>query len=136
MVRSLFLFLIKVCRLAYELLQTKHVDSSERFVSLDDIYYYGGGIGLDQEAIISHKPKNGNELELQAGDKIGVAGNHWNGMSKGTNHRTNKVKETIKLNLLPTTNILFFILQFLYFLCFLCRLDSTHRTRPETYTRR
>ena len=77
--------------MAYELLQTKHADASERFVSLDDIYYYGGGIGLDQEAIIAHKPRNANELDLQAGDKIGIAGNHWNGMSKGTNRRTNKV---------------------------------------------
>lgn len=101
-------------------MQTKHVDASERFVSLDDIYYYGGGIGLgkiilrivglertiifqivifflysvDQEAIISHKPRNDNELELQVGDKLSIAGNHWDGMSKGTNRRTNQVTLT------------------------------------------
>ena len=30
-------------------------------------------------------------MELRAGDVVGVAGNHWNGYSKGRNHRTNKV---------------------------------------------
>lgn len=81
-----------MCRLAYELLQTKHTDASGRFASLDDIYYYGGGIGLEQEAIMSHKPRNKDEIELQIGDKIRIAGNHWNGMSKGTNLRSNTVR--------------------------------------------
>jgi glycoprotein 6-alpha-L-fucosyltransferase len=74
-------------------MQTKHTDASERFVSLDDIYYYGGGIGLDQKVVAGHKPRTSNELEIQPGDKISVAGNHWNGMSKGTNRRTNKVNQ-------------------------------------------
>lgn len=82
----------QVCRLAYEILQTKHTDASQRFVSLDDIYYYGGGRGMEQVAILPHKPRSSNELELQVGDMIGVAGNHWNGLSKGTNRRTNKVR--------------------------------------------
>ncbi|ODM92730.1 Alpha-(1,6)-fucosyltransferase [Orchesella cincta] len=84
-------FSSQVCRLAYEIMQTKHADASGRFVSLDDIYYYGGGSGTIQKAQFVHKPRSSGELELEVGDKIGVAGNHWNGMSKGTNQRTNKV---------------------------------------------
>lgn len=72
-------------------MQTKHADASGRFVSLDDIYYYGGGAGTIQKAEFAHKPRTSGELELAVGDKIGVAGNHWNGMSKGTNQRTNRV---------------------------------------------
>lgn len=76
-------------------MQTKHADASGRFVSLDDIYYYGGGSGTIQKAQFAHKPRNSGELELEVGDKIGVAGNHWNGMSKGTNQRTNRVRKKI-----------------------------------------
>ncbi|CAG7835828.1 unnamed protein product [Allacma fusca] len=83
-------FSSQVCRLAYELIQAKHTDASERFVSLDDVYYYGGGNGLVQVATAPHKPRNDEEIELKVGDKIGVAGNHWNGMSKGTNQRTHR----------------------------------------------
>ena len=31
------------------------------------------------------------QIELRAGDVVGVAGNHWNGYNKGRNHRTNTV---------------------------------------------
>jgi len=107
----------QVCRLAYEIMQTKHTDASERFVSLDDIYYYGGGTGLDQQAVIAHKPRNPNEIELEVGDKIGIAGNHWNGMSKGTNRRTNKVKLSpgvFRLNImLSVYGIIIFMADFL-----------------------
>lgn len=85
------LLCLQVCRLAYELIQAKHADASERFVSLDDIYYYGGGNGLTQVAVAPHKPRHDDEIELRVGDRIGVAGNHWNGMSKGTNMRTHRV---------------------------------------------
>ena len=28
--------------MAYELMQTKHIDASQKYYSLDDIYYFGG----------------------------------------------------------------------------------------------
>jgi len=83
--------ILQVCRLAYELMQARLTDASNRFISLDDVYYYGGGVGLVQTVESAHDPRNPTELQLSVGDKIGVAGNHWNGMSKGTNQRTRKV---------------------------------------------
>jgi hypothetical protein len=31
-----------------------------------------------------------SQIELEKGDVIGVAGNHWDGFNKGRNHRNNK----------------------------------------------
>jgi hypothetical protein len=42
-------------------------------------------------AVLPHTPKDPSEMELVVGDKISVAGNHWNGYSKGTNLRTNQL---------------------------------------------
>ena len=33
---------IQVCRIAYEIMQTRHIDAADRFKSLDDIFYFGG----------------------------------------------------------------------------------------------
>ena len=32
----------QVCRMGYEVMQTYHVDASQKYYSLDDIYYFGG----------------------------------------------------------------------------------------------
>jgi len=84
-------FSSQVCRIAYEIMQQYHPDASNRFKSLDDIWYYGGQDEHQQEAIIPHRPGHHGEIELRAGDVLGVAGNHWDGFNKGRNHRTNKV---------------------------------------------
>lgn len=84
-------FSSQVCRIAYEIMQQNHVDASNRFKSLDDIWYYGGQDEHQQEAIFSHTPSRHGEIELKVGDVVGVAGNHWDGTNKGRNHRTNKV---------------------------------------------
>lgn len=105
-------FSSQVCRVAYEIMQTLYPDASHRFKSLDDIYYYGGQNPHNQIAVISHKPRNQDEIQLELGDLVGVAGNHWNGMSKGKSRRTNVVGmfpsfkvmdriETAKLPLYP-----------------------------------
>ena len=44
-----------------------------------------------QEVIYPHSRRNSKELDLEVGDVIGVAGNHWDGFNKGRNHRTNRV---------------------------------------------
>lgn len=80
-------FSSQVCRVGYELMQDLHPDASTYFHSLDDIYYFGGQNGHNQIAIYPHEPQNSDEIGFQPGDLIGVAGNHWNGYSKGTNRR-------------------------------------------------
>ncbi|KRY84640.1 Alpha-(1,6)-fucosyltransferase [Trichinella pseudospiralis] len=81
-------FSSQVCRLAYELLQTRGNDMAYAFRSLDDVYYFGGQHPHDVTAIMNHKPEGPDEIELKIGDRIGIAGNHWNGYSKGVNRRT------------------------------------------------
>jgi len=83
-------FSSQVCRIAYEIMQQGHVDASNRFKSLDDIWYYGGQDEHQQEAVLNHHAVHG-EIELEVGDVMGVAGNHWDGFNKGRNHRTNRV---------------------------------------------
>ncbi len=95
----------QVCRLAYEIMQSRRTDASQRFISLDDVYYYGGGIGTVQVAQKDHRPRDAQEIELRAGDVIGIAGNHWNGMSKGTNRRTNQVTNHIHILQFPSVRL-------------------------------
>lgn len=93
---------LQVCRMGYELMQVLRGDAGENYHSLDDLYYYGGQNGLlsfvkqivsahEQVAVEEHVPETTEEIALQVGDVIGVAGNHWNGFSKGTNRRSGKV---------------------------------------------
>ncbi|KAK0410899.1 hypothetical protein QR680_005383 [Steinernema hermaphroditum] len=84
-------FSSQVCRMGYELMQVLRGDAGERFHSLDDLYYYGGQHAHEQVAVESYKWESPGEIDVQVGDTIGVAGNHWNGFSKGTNRRTGQV---------------------------------------------
>ncbi|XP_030380911.1 alpha-(1,6)-fucosyltransferase [Scaptodrosophila lebanonensis] len=83
-------FSSQVCRVAYEIMQTMYPDASHRFKSLDDIYYYGGQNPHNRRAVIAHKPRSHEDLQLKVGDLVSVAGNHWDGNSKGKNTRTNQ----------------------------------------------
>ena len=71
-------------------MQSLHPDASNNYRSLDDIFYFGGQNAHDVIAIFPHTPQNSMEIELQIGDQIGIAGNHWDGFSKGQNRRTGK----------------------------------------------
>ena len=83
-------FSSQVCRLAYEIMQTLHSDASDKFKSLDDIYYYGGQGPHQQVAVYPHQmnEKRPGEIAMQVGDVLGIAGNHWDGYSRGVNERT------------------------------------------------
>lgn len=84
-------FSSQVCRVAYEIMQTLHpVDASSNFYSLDDIYYFGGQSAHNQRALYAHRPRTDEEIGFEPGDVIGIAGNHWDGYSKGINRRTNQ----------------------------------------------
>ncbi|KAG8232909.1 hypothetical protein J437_LFUL011017 [Ladona fulva] len=93
-------FSSQVCRIAYEIMQQLRPDASNRFRSLDDIYYYGGQGTHLREAVLPHKAQDtgpgspvGQDavLSLEPGDLIGVAGNHWDGYSKGKSMRSGRV---------------------------------------------
>ncbi|KAK6044058.1 hypothetical protein COOONC_18437 [Cooperia oncophora] len=81
-------FSSQVCRMGFELMQVLQGDAGERFHSLDDIYYFGGQHAHELVAVEDHIPERSDEIELRVGDVIGVAGNHWDGFSKGVNRRT------------------------------------------------
>ncbi|KAJ1346892.1 hypothetical protein KIN20_001816 [Parelaphostrongylus tenuis] len=81
-------FSSQVCRMGFELMQVQQGDAGERFHSLDDIYYFGGQQAHEVVAVENHVPEGDGEIELRVGDVIGIAGNHWNGFSKGQNRRT------------------------------------------------
>ncbi|XP_054717100.1 alpha-(1,6)-fucosyltransferase-like [Uloborus diversus] len=83
-------FSSQVCRLAYEIMQNYHPDASSYFRSLDDIFYFGGQNDHNQLAFYNHTSRNHYEVSLQKGDVVGIAGNHWDGFSKGINRRTKK----------------------------------------------
>lgn len=83
-------FSSQVCRMAYEIMQLSHVDASKRFQSLDDIYYFGGQKDHSQVAAYDHTARGASEMDIRKGDILGIAGNHWDGYSKGVNRRTGK----------------------------------------------
>ncbi|VDM58516.1 unnamed protein product [Angiostrongylus costaricensis] len=81
-------FSSQVCRMGFELMQVQQGDAGDRFHSLDDIYYFGGQHAHEVIAVENHDPEKDGEIELRIGDVVGIAGNHWNGFSKGHNRRT------------------------------------------------
>lgn len=76
--------------MAYELMNTLQPDASALFKSLDDTFYFSGQIHRLTEAVLPHKADGPQEMDLEVGDQIEVAGNHWNGYSKGKNLRLGK----------------------------------------------
>ena len=74
--------------MAYEMMQSLHPDASTLFKSLDDIYYYGGQGAHQQVAIHPHVARRPGDISMDAGDVLGIAGNHWDGYSKGSNEKT------------------------------------------------
>ena len=103
-------FSSQVCRLAYEMQQQRFPDGSWRFKSLDDVWYFGNS-DHQQEVILAHKAATDEELNLEIGDILSVAGNHWNGYNKGRKHGGEeqlglyplyKTKEKFKIVAFPT----------------------------------
>uniref|UniRef100_A0A0N5AS11 GT23 domain-containing protein n=1 Tax=Syphacia muris TaxID=451379 RepID=A0A0N5AS11_9BILA len=84
-------FSSQICRMGYELMQIRVGDGGNLFHSLDDVYYYGGQQAHEQVAVEKYKAETEQEIDLEIGDVITLAGNHWNGFSKGVNRRTGKV---------------------------------------------
>lgn len=68
-------------------MNSKNVDASRNFKSLDDIYYFGGQNEHKVRAVYPHKARNSLEIDLKVGDELAIAGNHWDGYSKAFSHR-------------------------------------------------
>ncbi|GAB6022445.1 Fuct6p [Chamberlinius hualienensis] len=83
-------FSSQFCRAAYEIMQTMEPDPSANFQSLDDIYYFGNQQPHNQKVLYDHRPRYRNHIKMAKGDIVGLAGNHYNGFSRGINRRTNK----------------------------------------------
>ncbi|CAG5127662.1 unnamed protein product, partial [Candidula unifasciata] len=83
-------FSSNVCRLAYELMQTIQGDASRNVRSLDDVYFFHGQNDHVLTAVEAYRSNKTGHIELTPGDAISVAGNHWNGFSRGTNKRTSQ----------------------------------------------
>ncbi|KAF0750977.1 alpha-1,6-fucosyltransferase-like [Aphis craccivora] len=80
-----------ICRLAYEIMNGHELkDASAQFTSLDDAYYFNDQIRRLHVAVLPHKAKRPQEMDLKVGDEIEVIENQWNGYSKGIHLRTNK----------------------------------------------
>jgi glycoprotein 6-alpha-L-fucosyltransferase len=58
-----------------------HPDAADRIHSLDDVYFFAGQGSHDREVVMDHVAQKPGEIDLQVGDKVGVAGNHWDGYS-------------------------------------------------------
>lgn len=55
-------------------MNSKHTDASQRFRSLDDIYYFGGQEEHRVRAIWSNQAKSPRQLSFDVGDELGIAG--------------------------------------------------------------
>uniref|UniRef100_A0AC35UFU2 Alpha-(1,6)-fucosyltransferase n=1 Tax=Rhabditophanes sp. KR3021 TaxID=114890 RepID=A0AC35UFU2_9BILA len=78
-------FSSQVSRIAYELMQLENEDDGGRNArSIDDVYYFGGQQEHNLIAIQDEKSNEAGHITFKKGDLIGIAGNHWDGYSKGT----------------------------------------------------
>ena len=76
-----------MCRLAYELMQTHHIDGSRLAYSLDDIYYYGGQQQHNMRAFHSHTEERHGHMTFRKGDLLNIHGNLRNGFSTSQNKK-------------------------------------------------
>jgi glycoprotein 6-alpha-L-fucosyltransferase len=75
-------FSSNVCRMVYELMQTRFDDASWRAVSLDDHFYVNGMDRNKAVAIADHQPGRDEELELLKGDVLNYL-TYWEGNRNG-----------------------------------------------------
>lgn len=82
-------FSSNVCRLAYEIMQSLHVDASTYYKSLDDLYFFSFfKPRYQEEAVYANNPTRPNEISLEKGDILLINFNRWDGYSHGINVRT------------------------------------------------
>ena len=90
-------------------MQSYHVDASQRVISLDQGYYFGGQSPGAYKAVLDHKISTNKELPLRVGDRVFIE-EFRGGMLYGMNGRTGdkgefpayKVQEVMKTYDFPT----------------------------------
>ena len=97
-------------------MQDHHIDASNKYYSLDDVYYFGGQQGHDVVAIQDHEPPRDtykkDEISFKVGDRLVLAGNEKDGYSVGRHTSTRqsgqypsyKVEEHVYVADFPTYN--------------------------------
>ena len=71
-------------------MQTLHIDATQYYYSLDDIYYFSGMEPHHVRMIYPQKSGMSDQLELEVGDIVSIVGNEKDGTSKGRVHRTGR----------------------------------------------
>ena len=69
-------------------MQKFHIDASNMYYSLDDVYYFGGQQAHNVKAVQNHEAEG--EINFKTGDLLGIAGNEKNGFSVGKHTKTKK----------------------------------------------
>jgi glycoprotein 6-alpha-L-fucosyltransferase len=80
-----------ICRLAFEKMQAMHPDASDKFKSLDFLYFVANEMNQLGKAVVDHNPLNSKEIELKVGDELLISSqiNH-DGIYRIFNKRTQK----------------------------------------------
>ena len=73
-------------------MQTKHTDASDKVLSLDDVYYFGGQENLYWRAVENHVPPENDrsQIRLEVGDLVTVEKMgpvYWFGKNQRTKER-------------------------------------------------
>ena len=83
-------FSSQICRLSFELMQSRYIDATERYISLDDPFYYGGGSSSVFRSWLHVPATFEAELPLEPEDTVQVVSRiedgHWP-MTKGKSER-------------------------------------------------
>ena len=74
-------------------MQTLHIDATQYYYSLDDIYFFCGMEPHHVRIIYPQKSQTPDQLDLEVGDILTIAGNEKDGTSKGKVHRIGKRTE-------------------------------------------
>ncbi|VDD85511.1 unnamed protein product, partial [Enterobius vermicularis] len=75
-----------LCRLAYELKQSRSLTTGDDVTSLDDDHYTH-----EQEAVYKHRAQSKQEIDFNVGDSLSYIADHWDGYIYGRNCRTNQM---------------------------------------------
>jgi glycoprotein 6-alpha-L-fucosyltransferase len=82
----------EVCRVVYQLMQTRHVDGTHKVYSCDLQYYFTHTKARMFECLLPHRQRSNDEIDMEVGDKLEDVGTLFDktGLVLVKNLRTNK----------------------------------------------